>query len=105
MLLDESLPRSLKGDLVGHDVLTVPEMGWAGKKNTDLLKLAEGSFDVFITADQNLEYQQNLAVASIPVIVLSARTTRMADLRPLIPKLLAQLDTDLKSGEAVQIIK
>ncbi len=54
VLLDECLPRKLKYALPGHNVLTVPEMGWAGTRNGDLLRLAETAFDVFITADQNV---------------------------------------------------
>ena len=57
LLLDESLPRRLKKELSQHDVTTVPERGWAGKTNGELLELASGSFDVSITADQGLEYQ------------------------------------------------
>lgn len=72
LLLDESLPRRLKNELSQHEVTTVPERGWAGKTNGELLKLASGSFDVFITADQGLEYQQNLTNVEIAVIVLRA---------------------------------
>jgi len=60
LLLDECLPRKLKDDLPGHAVSTVLEMGWAGTKNGTLLRLAETAFEVFITADRNVEYQQNL---------------------------------------------
>lgn len=60
ILLDECLPRKLKKDLIGHDVLTVPEMGWRGVKNGELLRRAKNSFDVFVTIDQGLQYQQNL---------------------------------------------
>ena len=55
ILLDESLPRRLKNDLKTHHVKTVPEAGWHGKKNGELLKLMEGKYDCFITADQNLQ--------------------------------------------------
>ncbi len=61
LLLDESLPRALKHLFSGHDVQTVPECGWAGLSNGELLRLAETRFGTFITADQNLQYQQNLA--------------------------------------------
>lgn len=60
LLLDESLPRGLKRHLSAHDVATVPEQGWAGKSNGELLRLAEEEFDAFLTADQNVEFQQNL---------------------------------------------
>jgi len=61
ILLDESLPRRLKTEFVGHEVATVAERGWSGVKNGELLTLAAERFDVFVTADQNLQYQQNLA--------------------------------------------
>ncbi len=54
MLIDECLPRKLKHELPGHEVRTVPEMGWAGKKNGELLRLMSGQFDVFVTIDRNL---------------------------------------------------
>jgi predicted nuclease of predicted toxin-antitoxin system len=60
ILLDECLPRRLKRDLVGHHARTVPEMGWASKKNGELLALAEADFDVFLTVDRNLSSQQNI---------------------------------------------
>ena len=103
LLLDESLPRPLRRELRGHDVVTVPEMGWGGRTNGDLLRLAKARFDAFLTADQNLEYQQNLSVADIPVIVLCSRTNRLQDLRPLIPKLLSVLGEQLEPGSLIQI--
>ena len=61
ILLDECLPKRLKRDLVGHEARTVPEMGWASKKNGELLVLAEAGFDVFLTVDRNLSFQQDIA--------------------------------------------
>jgi predicted nuclease of predicted toxin-antitoxin system len=61
VLLDECLPKRLKRELVGHDTRTVPEMGWASKRNGELLALAVGRFDVFLTADRNLSFQQDVA--------------------------------------------
>ncbi len=60
ILIDESLPRYLKRMLAEHDAQTVQDMGWAGIKNGKLLNLAESEFDVFLTADKNIRYQQNL---------------------------------------------
>lgn len=71
--------------------------GWAGKKNGELLKLAESQYDIFITIDQNLQYQVNLLRAKIPIIVLSAKTNRLDDLKPLVPKILTTIK-DLKTG-------
>jgi hypothetical protein len=60
LLLDECVPKRLKRELVGHEVKTVQELGWAGTKNGGLLKLADGQFDALLTVDQGIEYQQNL---------------------------------------------
>lgn len=81
ILLDECVPRPLKRELPGHDVHTVPEMGWSGKKNGELLQLMlPENFEVFLTVDQNLRYQQNLWAANIGVVVLVAPSNRLADL-------------------------
>ncbi len=80
LLLDESLPRGLKNLLDAHDVVTVQEKGWADTTNGKLLRLAESEFDVFVTADQNLQYQQNLIGFDIAVIILAAVRTRVSDL-------------------------
>ena len=61
ILLDEALPRRSRGELPGHNTSTVTECGWSGLDNGALLRTAAGEFDVFFTADQNLEYQQNLS--------------------------------------------
>lgn len=91
ILLDESLPRDLRGDLAGHEAATVAECGWAGLSNGELLAQARGKFDVLLTADKNLEYQQNLGTLPVAIAVLSARTNKLEDLQPLIPELLRQL--------------
>ena len=93
VLLDECLPRRLKKHLIGHDSRTVPEAGWAGRKNGDLLRLAMGAVDAFITIDGNLTYQQNMAGLSFGVIVLSAPTNRLEELLPLVPDILTALDS------------
>lgn len=68
-------------------------MGWATIKNGELLTLSAEHFDVFVTVDRNLSFQQNLGVLPIAVIVLRARTNRLADLRPLVPVLLAAVNS------------
>jgi hypothetical protein len=93
VLLDECLPRRLKRELVGHDARTAPEMGWASKTNGELLALAVGQFDVFLTADRNLSYQQDVSSFDIAVVVLVARSNSFEDLRPLAPRLLEVLPT------------
>ena len=86
VLLDECLPKKLKRELVSHTVVTVPEQGWASKKNGELLQLAQNEFDVFITADRNLTAQQNLNNINIAVVVLVAQRNRLSDLKPLMLK-------------------
>ena len=98
LLLDECIDRRLAKDLVGHDVKTVPQMGWAGIKNGALLTLAEKEFDVFITVDRNLSFQQNLPTFDIAVLVLHATSNRLADLKPLVPEILSTLPTLTKSS-------
>ncbi|HMJ24649.1 MAG TPA: DUF5615 family PIN-like protein [Pyrinomonadaceae bacterium] len=83
VLLDECLPRKLKSDVRADVVKTVPEMGWASIENGALLHLAELEFDVFLTRDKSLEFQQNLAAFDLAVIVLVAATNDIEDLRPL----------------------
>jgi hypothetical protein len=102
LLLDESLPRGLKRLLSAHEVATVPEQAWAGKSNGELLRLAEEEFDAFLTADQNVEYQQNLGAYRLAVIVLAAHSTRLEDLTPLVPEVLRALDMT-PPGEVVRV--
>ncbi len=77
-------------------------MGWAGIKNGQLLALAESEFDVFITVDRNLSFQQNLPQFNIAVIVLQSPSNRLADLKPLAPKILAILPTAV-TGQATTV--
>ncbi len=69
VLLDEQLPRHLARDLTGHQVRTVQQEGWAGLKNGELLRRAAEKFEVLVTADQNLQFQQNLARARLGVVL------------------------------------
>ena len=102
ILLDESLPKELQSELSGHDVRTVQEMGWSSLKNGELLARSVNQFDVFLTADQNLRYQQNLSALPVAVAVLVAKSNRIQDLRPLIPELLGALSA-LQPRTLVQI--
>lgn len=92
ILLDEDLPRRLGALLQGHDVLTVPQVGWAGVKNGKLLALAATRFDLFLTMDRGLEFQQNLATLPIAVLVVQAPSNRVEHLIPVLPNLLRELD-------------
>jgi hypothetical protein len=103
ILLDESLPRLLARSLLGHEVATVGRLGWAGLGNGDLLRRAvEAGYDVLLTADQNMQYQQNIATFGIAVVVLVARSNRLEDYLPLVPTVLESLPT-LKHGQVMQI--
>ena len=87
LLLDESVPRRMRHALPGHTVKTVVEMGWGGVKNGALLALAAPQFDVFITVDKALPYQQHIADLPIAVVLLSAYSNKLQVLLPLIPRL------------------
>jgi|SRR5579859_3069847 len=91
VLLDECVPRALGKELVGHDVRTVVEAGWAGVKNGELLQSAVDLFDVLFTVDRNLEYQQNFAGVRLAVIVMHAPSNDVTVLRPLMPAVLAAI--------------
>lgn len=92
LLLDENLNWRLQRDLPGHQVESVPLLGWAGISNGVLLrKAAENGFDVLITMDSNLSYQQNLTDHLIAVVVLRAPSNRLADTQPLMRKVLEVL--------------
>ncbi|MGA7906707.1 MAG: DUF5615 family PIN-like protein [Candidatus Sulfotelmatobacter sp.] len=84
LLLDECVPRKFKASLLTgeHECVTVPEAGFAGKKNGELLGLAEGKFEVFITLDEGFRYQQNLSGRKIAILLIRAKSNRLADLLP-----------------------
>jgi len=91
ILIDESLPRRFAAELCGHQVKTVVACGWGGLKNGQLLALAATAFDVLITGDRNMQYQQNLSTLPIAVIVLATADNHLDSLRKLVPKLLSVL--------------
>ena len=92
VLLDECVDRRLARDLARHDVRTVQEIGWTGVTNGDLLARASHRFDVFVTVDRNLSFQQNLVGVAIAVVIIRAKSNRLADLRALLPSLIAAID-------------
>lgn len=102
MLLDECVPRKLKRDLPGHDVQTVTEKGWSGIKNGPLLRRAAQEFDVFLTVDQGVEYQQNLVGLDLAIIVMVAAANDIDDLRPLMPRVREAL-TNISSGSIIKV--
>jgi hypothetical protein len=103
VLLDENLPHALRQELPGHDVFTVTYMRWSGKKNGELLALAASQgFDVVLTMDSGIRYQQNVGKLPVTVIVLAAPSNDIDDLRPLLPTLLATL-TNLPGDKLIRI--
>ena len=92
ILLDENLDWRLRTFLPGHEVESVPLIGWAGFKNGELLALAELQFDVFITMDSNLSHQLKIEDHNLAVIVLKAASNRLTDTRPLMKTVLSLLD-------------
>ena len=92
ILLDESLPRRLGFLLTGHHVRTVVQLGYSGLSNGKLLAAAAGDFDVLITGDQNMEYQQNRLDLPLGVIVLIAPSNKLESFLPLVPELLLTLE-------------
>lgn len=91
VFVDECVDWRFSRDIAGHEVKTARQMGWTTIKNGELLVLAANAFDVFVTVDRNLSFQQNLPAFAIAVVVLRARSNRLADLQLLVPDLLAAI--------------
>ena len=102
LLIDECLPRALKLLLQEHTCRTVQEMGWSGKKNGELLSLAEAEFDALLTMDQGFEHQQNLSQRRIAMLLLVARSNQIEDLAPIVPAALKALDV-IGPGQVVRV--
>ena len=103
VLLDECVPKRLRHDLPGLDVSTVADEGWLGRRNGDLLRLmARAGFTHLITVDRNLRFQQNVPAVGVAVVVVSARTNRITELRPLMAKVLDTLPT-VAPGQVVHV--
>jgi predicted nuclease of predicted toxin-antitoxin system len=104
LLLDECTPRRLRGHFPGHEVLTVDDAGLKGLKNGELLRAAAGKFDVLLTVDRNIPFQQNLTQVDVALIILIAGSNRFEALKPLVPAVLAALQT-IRPGQLVQIVR
>lgn len=98
ILLDECVDQRFRRGLAEHEVSTVPEAGWSGKSNGELLAIAAERFEASITVDRNLYFQQNVAKFRIAVLVLAAKSNRLADLKALIPSVLREL-SHVRAGE------
>ena len=93
ILLDENLPHELRLAIVGHDVFTVTYLGWSGTKNGELLKLAgNNGFDLMITQDNGVAYQQNISELPLTILILVAPSNDIDDLVPLVPAILVKLN-------------
>ncbi len=93
VLLDECIDWRLSRHLRPHEVTTVIKAGWSGVKNGQLLRTAEASFDVFVTVDRNLSFQQRLIDLDLAVVVVRATSNRLKDMLPLLPQLLRAIAT------------
>ena len=103
VLLDESLPRQLALEFSEFECRTVRQQKWTGFSNGELLRKAESEgFNVFVTADQNLQYQQNLSNSNLGIIVVAARSNRINDLKPLVPKIKESIKT-VKQGQTMRV--
>ncbi len=102
LLLDECVTRYLKRDFVGHDVSTVDEAGFKGLKNGALLTAAQNNFDVLVTVDKGISHQQNLRSFQIAVLLLTAKSNRYQNLKPLVPRALEALES-VQPGSVIRI--
>ena len=98
VLLDECVDSRLAEHIRGHTVATVASRGWHGLSNGELLKLAQAEFEVFVTVDRNLAFQQHLPKFSIAVVLISAKSNRIDDLVAMVPALLGSIPTAPKGS-------
>ena len=102
VLLDEQLPVDLAAALSGHSVDTVVGRGWTGITNGELLRRMVGEYDALVTTDRGIEFQQNLTIVAVGVLLIRAPSNRMVHLQPLLPGILNALPA-LKPGELRRI--
>jgi len=102
ILIDENLPKRLKADFPEHEIFTVSDMDWNSKKNGELLKLMiDEGFNILLTFDKNLQYQQNFNKYPISVLIFNAEDNTYQNLKKLVPELQKFLVTDLKAGPTI----
>ena len=104
VLLDECVPRRVQHHFIGHECKTVPQAGFAGKSNGELLALAErAGFDVLLTVDKGISYQQNISARKIALLIVCARSNEIEDLLlPHVPACLEALHS-IQQGQIVRI--
>lgn len=104
VLLDENVPRKLKHRLTpDHEVVTVPEQGWAGLLNGALLRAADAEFDAFVTLDRGITYQQDLTGLSLRLVIIRSVSNKYEDLLPLVPSIQAALGR-ARPGEILRVV-
>lgn len=104
ILIDECLPARLKNAFIqlGHDCKTAKDVGIANKKNGELLSLADGMWDILLTNDRNIKFQQNMTGRKISVLVLRAKSNRLSDLLPLVPTCQSAL-ASIRGGQVIEV--
>lgn len=104
ILIDECLPAALKENLaaLGYECQTVRQAGFGSKKNGELMTLAEGRWNVLLTSDRNIKYQQNMTGRSVSILILCAKSNRMKDLLPLMPAC-AQALLSIQAGQVLEV--
>jgi hypothetical protein len=103
IVLDPCVPSPLRHAITGHDVFTSHYLGLSRLGDTKLLDSIEGKFDILLTCDRNIPWQQNFARKNIAIVVLSANTNKLQDLLELVPKLLSVLDW-VKPGQVIEVL-
>jgi predicted nuclease of predicted toxin-antitoxin system len=104
ILIDECLPAALKSTftVMGHECETVRRAGYGSKKNGELLSLAEGRWDILLTSDRRIKYQQNMTGRHVSIVVLLAKSNRMKDLLPVMPAC-AQALLSISPGQIIEV--
>ena len=103
IFLDESVTRKLRQHLRQNNVVLIPSnLGWNGLRNGQLLALLKDKFDVLITSDQKIPFQQHITGSDVAIVILAAKTNDIKDYRPLVPEILQVLET-IRRGQVVWI--
>ena len=102
ILLDENMPHGFRALLVGHDVFTVQWLGWGAVKNGDLLRKADGQFELLITVDRGIKYQNNFSDKKISLVTMVTKGNRMRDLSPFAPTILNRIE-NLTPGSVINL--
>ena len=103
VLLDEHLNWRLTRDFLSDfQVTTVQRQGWSGKRNGELLQLAEAEFDALVTMDKSIEHQQNLQKIDLAIVVIEAKSNRLADVQPAMPEV-NQVLLSIQPGQVIHV--